>query len=194
MSNFGCCGGNKKEINIVADEGSLDVILASRKGGQRYIHGAITKKRYGYFDQGDLIPAVDKADIRARPSEFVCANCRRDLIISSDDVYCGNCSRITELSRLDVSKLADRLTEVRPQSMVPMPPVPRSTTSQGTLLENIDFGRTVNKKHKKILAENGILSLRDVQNTGFDGLVEIAGIGDSIADALLEAVAELEIP
>jgi hypothetical protein len=202
MSNFGCCGGNnQKEKVIMADGDSIDVILATRKGGQRYVHGAETKKRYGYFDQGDLIPAVEKVDVRLRPTDFVCPNCRREFTVTPDDVFCATCSRVIELSPIDTRQLAERMTAVQQPVAAPMPPPPLSFEEQvsvthpdpSTYLSEIDFGRKVNKGHKNLLVDEGIVTLYDVRDTGFEDLVAIVGIGETVANALLEASAELEI-
>ena len=207
MSNFGCCGGNKKkESIIVTDKDSLDVILATGNVGQRYIYGGVTRVRYGYHGQGELILGVAKVDIRSRPSWFVCPNCRNDFKITDRDVFCPSCSRVSELTQIDMEKFVGRMTAV--QAPVAPPPPPAKMIDLDLLSDALDeanewmddypkiaeinFGRTVNKNHKKILADKNIFSLYDVRETGYDGLIAIDGIGKSVATALTEA-AELEI-
>lgn len=218
MSNFGCCGGNKKkEKIIVADKDSLDVILATGNMGQRYIYGGVTRVKYGYFGQGDLILGVAKVDIRSRPSWFICPNCRHDFTVTKQEVFCSECSRVVELTQINVGKLVERVSAAKQPTPLPPPPtvpMPISKINLGSLVNviaaakdeadewmedypsiliaDINFGRRVNKAHKYILADKGIVSLYDVRKTGFEGLTAIMGIGNSVATALLEA-AELEV-
>jgi len=195
MSNFGCCGGNKKKEKVIVDDkDTINAILATGNVGQRYIYGGFTKTQYGYFGQGDLILGVAKEDIRARPTNFVCPNCYNDFVVTKTDVYCGTCSRVLELTQIEISDLVKSVADSqKPTSPPPPPPQPVSLPSSNLYeIANIDFGRTVNTHHKKILADNKVFSLYDVKKCGFDGLVDITGIGEKVAKALMRAV-ELEI-
>lgn len=195
MSNFGCCGGNKKKEKIIVDDkDTIDAILATGNVGQRYIYGGFTKTKYGYFGQGDLILGVAKEDIRSRPTHFVCSNCRQDFVVTKTDVYCGTCARVLELTQIKIDDLVQSVAaSQRPHAPPPPPPAPITLPSPDLYtLDNIDFGRVINRHHKKLLADNGVKTLYDVKECGFDSLVDITGIGEKVATALMRAV-ELEI-
>lgn len=55
-------------------------------------------------------------------------------------------------------------------------------------ISELDFGRSVNKKHKKVLAENGIVTLYDAGKLGVGGLEKIKGIGAGVAQAIMTEV------
>jgi len=205
-----CNDDKKKETLIMSDENSLDVILASPNIGQRYIHGARTKVRYGYFGGGDLIPAMHKEDIIARASWFRCGNCRGALTVSGNDVYCASCRRPTRVA-IQQEQLSEAVSTIRsapPPSppptpivnlpgyspLISMPPSQLVTEKPASKLlvpiENIDFGRSITKPRKKILKEAGIITLQDAVDKGKPGLVEIKGIGGGIAEALLTEAAK----
>lgn len=54
-------------------------------------------------------------------------------------------------------------------------------------ISDIDFGRSVNKRHKQILADNGVVTLSDAVNRGKSGLESISGIGGAVANAVMRA-------
>ena len=117
-----CPDDKNKEKLIMSDENSLDVILTSPNIGQRYIHGAVSRVRYGYYGGGDLIPGVHKEDIRARPSWFSCGKCRSALTVTKTEVYCESCRR-PEAVKVDQVALAKSVEVIRSVPLPPPPPV-----------------------------------------------------------------------
>ena len=62
-----------------------------------------------------------------------------------------------------------------------------------TKVEDVDFGRSINSRHKELLYLSGVITLKDVVDAGRDGLTSIHGIGDAVATTLLDYVeSELE--
>jgi hypothetical protein len=72
-------------------------------------------------------------------------------------------------------------------------PVPQTSEQQllpkmSVQLQDIDFGRSVNSKHKTVLAENGVKTLYDAMKLGGSGLESIKGIGAGVSSAIMSEV------
>ena len=55
-------------------------------------------------------------------------------------------------------------------------------------IADIDFGRSVNSRHKKTLADNGVNTLYDAMKLGGSGLENIKGIGAGVSSAIMSEV------
>ncbi len=58
----------------------------------------------------------------------------------------------------------------------------------GARLDAIDFGRSVNSKHKRTLADNGVNTLYDAMKLGGADLENIKGIGTGVSSAIMAEI------
>jgi len=69
----------------------------------------------------------------------------------------------------------------------PVPEQPASPMAQVRIAE-LDFGRSVNNRHKELLANSGVNTLYDAMKLGNDGLQNISGIGAGVSSAIMTEV------
>ena len=55
-------------------------------------------------------------------------------------------------------------------------------------IASVDFGRSVNSRHKQTLADNGVNTLYDAMKLGGSGLENIKGIGAGVSSAIMSEV------
>lgn len=171
----------------------------SRNSGRHTVTGSVTKESYGYRRGGEQFD-VYEADMRARPDLFRPLNPppRPQQIVSSRSDQIARKERIAQVT-------AER--QGKPAGAVPAPPPPppplaiEPETKHGeevvavltTLpddkrewpIEELDWSKTkVNSGHIKLLRENGVNTLNDVDRLGTAGLLAINGIGPATIRAL----------
>ena len=76
----------------------------------------------------------------------------------------------------------------RPGPQEQFQPVDSSNGVKNAIISEMSFGRSVNSRHKRILAENSVVTLYDAMKLGQDGLENIDGIGGGVATAVMSAV------
>ena len=74
-----------------------------------------------------------------------------------------------------------------PNLVQPVAETPESPLTQSKLAD-IDFGRSVNQRHKKTLSDNGVNTLYDAMKLGNTGLENISGIGAGVSSAVMTEV------
>jgi hypothetical protein len=201
---MGCnCGSSKYKLEekITVSSGDKVLILYTHPNiGKKIVKSPTTFEKYGYYGGGSVFEVL-KADIRLRPQWFgTCGNCRQPLTITKDDVFCPRCSQIqsANINRPSVQKVAEAVQSItpKPESIPDPKPIAkpseeelqemlRVTDSPGTMLEELDFGRSLNKRHLGLLKEKGITTLEKAIEVGPDKLQEIRGIGDGVVSAIM---------
>jgi hypothetical protein len=197
---MGCnCGdGNSKELNEMGERDErLPAIYNHSNIGKHMVHGHATRTKYGFLGGGRVVPnGVLKADIRVRPDLYICANCRESFVITSNDVYCGNCApaQISGLTRGKPQAVqkpdSEPQHEVIPQRATPPPPPDISTQPVllDRTLDSFDFGGTRHAFIVELLDENDIRTDSQARELGVSGLVKIKGIGEKTAKDILSAI------
>ena len=182
-------------MNGSGDSPKIAAIYVSRSRGQTVVRGKATKTHYGYISNGAMIDNVFKADIRVRPSMFICPNCRGAFSITADDVFCPRC--ITVQPAIDLGRpaepeevpvldlLAGSAVNAQPKQNV-FGEVPVQAKSE---FKGLDI-KGVNRRQLSTLIANGVHSFADVTAAGYDGLVSIKGIGPATARAMLQIALE----
>lgn len=166
--------------------------------GKHMVHGHATRTKYGFLGGGRVVPnGVFKADIRVRPDLYICANCRESFVITSNDVYCGNCApaQISGLTRGKPQAAQKPSTEPRHEIIsqkATLPPPPdiselKAPPAREPLL-NLDFGGTRHDFIVEILKKNDVIFIDQAQELGVSGLVKIRGIGEKTAKDILVAI------
>lgn len=206
---MGCNCGNKsksleKEIMAMGEKDErLEAIYNHPNTAKHMHHGHSTKTRYGFIGGGRLIPGgVFKADIRARPGIYICANCRDPFVVTRTEVYCGNCSPV-QLQSLQQGKPATRPQEAppipvlvpEPEELPPPPdltelyaPVPDRADGRSLKIGAFSFGGKRHDFVTNILLDNGVKNAGQALDLGIEGLVKINGIGQKTAEDILNTI------
>ena len=83
------------------------------------------------------------------------------------------------------------LAQPKPNSAPRPPTIEEQFASTGVAdvkIVDIDFGRSINARHKKTLADNGVSTLYDAMKLGGSGLENIKGIGAGVSSAIMSEV------
>jgi glycosyltransferase involved in cell wall biosynthesis len=194
------CDNDEKQPGPPApmEMSAMDVIYQGF-GGEQWLVGAETGKRYTRVTKGDVVKNVDSQDVRAQVQIFACAYCRRPLQFNRETAWCdcGGQPRHTE----QVAP-APRLEPVAQPE-----PVERKTVNGYDPVDLIQQRREayqakqrereapkpivveeplsrlpINFRSLKALEEKGITTLAQAQALGPDGLLALPGVGQSTVD------------
>lgn len=165
----------------------------SRSTGKTQVRGAVTKKYYGYRKKGDQFMAY-KSDSRARPDLLRPVH-ERDK--PAPRVGLRGKRSVQQYQGRTVPPAQPAQPTRLPPQRVPDPPTQwrdgkdeRGVRPASEEIRVIDWGRSLNKNHIRLLFQNNVRTLADVRDKGYDGLIKITGIGDKIAKTLLEKAEE----
>ena len=174
--------------------------------GKHPVRGMSTKTYYGYRRRGDQFE-VYESDMRVRPDLFRPAAQPPPRTIPTVPSHRG---RVQETANvLGARAIAEPVPEppappedldTEPHEPDPyeLPPplemaeVPKdgSATILEADLSTIDWGKTINKRHLKLLAENDITCLMDLIPLTEDNVLSIKGIGANVTRALFTKLRE----
>lgn len=178
------------------------ITFNSRSTGKRQVTGSATKVYYGYRKRGDEF-YVARADMLARPDLFRPVNPEPKLT-PTVGLRGGRRPRPAPPQ----TGPSREVQQMPPQPLPPQPmsydeddphdePVvderqPTASLSGDAEIRQIDWGKSLNKKHVQTLYQANVRTLADVKEKGRDGLIAITGIGEKIADTLLAKAAEYD--
>jgi hypothetical protein len=187
---------------MMSEENKVLILYTHPNVGKKVITGPATMHRYGYYG-GGMVFEVFKDDARMRPDYFgTCGNCRQQLTITPQDVFCPRCSQIgsATINRPEPEQVVQAVQKVIPEPEPVQDPVLVSpqieeeqlqkmlevtTEYPVTPLEDVDFGRGVNKHHLSLLKAEGITTLEGAKEAGPEKLVSIKGIGQKVVDNIM---------
>lgn len=172
--------------------------------GKTQVYGAVTKTYYGYRASGDQFMAF-RSDVAARPDLLRPVN-PNDMPPRPDPF--ANRQRPVRPLPSGATKPADPyrppvVGQAPAAAKTPPPPPPpappghaeeevhialKAKAVSGLDLEirKIDFGKSLNKAQARTLYQANVRTLGDALKRGKAGLMSITGIGEKIADTLLE--------
>jgi len=176
------------------------IIYNTRNAGKHMVTGSATKQSYGYRKGGDRFE-VYEADMRVRPDLFRPVN----PIVQPKRVVAMRSDRADRQQR--VARIIEE-RQGKPPGAVPAPPPPpppeaidRDEVKHGESvvhvlkkmpdnkmewpIEELDWSKTkVNAGHIKLLKDNGINKLSDLDNTSQADLLRISGVGPATVRSL----------
>jgi hypothetical protein len=166
--------------------------------GRTQVYGASTKTYYGYRKRGDQFMAF-RADALARP----------DLLLPVDQRelpqrVVGLRGRTRPQAQPRQAPPSAPLPVKHPPQEKPPPPTPWTDDTSVAMtkpatgydlskveIRTIDWGRRLNKSQVRALYQANVRTLKDAVDKDRDGLTAIKGVGEKIADTLLEEAVRL---
>lgn len=212
------CENTPMEVPLmITDNGRSDLdVIYNGKGGEKWLTGLITQTKYKRVVPGDEVPKVDKRDVHAQHSLYLCAYCRNPFQFNRETVWCncGGQDKKVPQAR-PVQPQAQRVSR-EPQPLIPdtagiiaerkkafnadkwAQPKPEPVPEPDAVIRATDAAPAlrlsqlnINFKSLKALEEEGLATLQDALDFGEEALLAIPGVGPSTVKQIMGAAQPL---